>query len=103
MWHCLREPDGHRPAESWGRFAPRRDEVPGFALRGSRRAAASVQRTPRSVESAPPGPEFASPFRSVPIVCEESAPDRSEEHTSELQSRRDLVCRLLLEKKKKTL
>src|SRR5438874_7384746 len=34
-----------------------------------------------------------------------SAPDsksctRSEEHTSELQSRRDLVCRLLLEKKK---
>src|SRR5690349_24993907 len=29
------------------------------------------------------------------------APSRSEEHTSELQSRRDLVCRLLLEKKKK--
>src|SRR5690349_24081733 len=28
--------------------------------------------------------------------------DRSEEHTSELQSRRDLVCRLLLEKKKTT-
>src|SRR5207249_10849703 len=29
--------------------------------------------------------------------------DRSEEHTSELQSRFDLVCRLLLEKKKKTI
>src|SRR2546422_10730756 len=29
--------------------------------------------------------------------------DRSEEHTSELQSRLHLVCRLLLEKKKKTL
>src|SRR5436309_8311909 len=28
---------------------------------------------------------------------------RSEEHTSELQSREKLVCRLLLEKKKKTL
>src|SRR5690606_40099610 len=28
--------------------------------------------------------------------------DRSEEHTSELQSRENLVCRLLLEKKKKT-
>src|SRR3954471_25099145 len=27
---------------------------------------------------------------------------RSEEHTSELQSRRDIVCRLLLEKKKKS-
>src|SRR5690606_41850103 len=29
------------------------------------------------------------------------APCRSEEHTSELQSRENLVCRLLLEKKKK--
>src|SRR5947207_15955060 len=29
------------------------------------------------------------------------APARSEEHTSELQSHSDLVCRLLLEKKKK--
>src|SRR5690349_23855860 len=29
-------------------------------------------------------------------------PRRSEEHTSELQSRRDLVCRLLLEKKNHT-
>src|SRR2546422_6705372 len=29
-------------------------------------------------------------------------PKRSEEHTSELQSRLHLVCRLLLEKKKKT-
>src|SRR2546430_134129 len=29
-------------------------------------------------------------------------PDRSEEHTSELQSQSNLVCRLLLEKKKKT-
>src|SRR6266511_6169815 len=28
-------------------------------------------------------------------------PSRSEEHTSELQSRENLVCRLLLEKKKK--
>src|SRR5690349_24887736 len=33
--------------------------------------------------------------------CEVRGPGpRSEEHTSELQSRRDLVCRLLLEKKK---
>src|SRR5438874_7116178 len=34
-------------------------------------------------------------------ASENSAKARSEEHTSELQSRRDLVCRLLLEKKKK--
>src|SRR2546422_5768095 len=32
---------------------------------------------------------------------EVAAPARSEEHTSELQSRLHLVCRLLLEKKKK--
>src|SRR3712207_7242753 len=32
----------------------------------------------------------------------EAARRRSEEHTSELQSRQYLVCRLLLEKKKKT-
>src|SRR5438034_8211612 len=31
----------------------------------------------------------------------EAHPERSEEHTSELQSHSDLVCRLLLEKKKK--
>src|SRR5204862_6709392 len=33
-------------------------------------------------------------------IPDTSPPSRSEEHTSELQSRRDLVCRLLLEKKK---
>src|SRR5204862_988258 len=37
------------------------------------------------------------PPRGARLVQE---PVRSEEHTSELQSRRDLVCRLLLEKKK---
>src|SRR2546421_4247826 len=36
--------------------------------------------------------------RGVRILCDY----RSEEHTSELQSRSDLVCRLLLEKKKPT-
>src|SRR5207302_8609807 len=36
------------------------------------------------------------PFRVPAIGCV-----RSEEHTSELQSRENLVCRLLLEKKKK--
>src|SRR5207249_11214034 len=35
------------------------------------------------------------------VVCMRPSGKRSEEHTSELQSRFDLVCRLLLEKKKK--
>src|SRR5437868_11330595 len=39
-------------------------------------------------------------FRAQPGICSEDFA-RSEEHTSELQSRFDLVCRLLLEKKKK--
>src|SRR5207249_5757243 len=38
------------------------------------------------------------PYRLVPFIIQQ----RSEEHTSELQSRFDLVCRLLLEKKKTT-
>src|SRR5438874_10680363 len=37
---------------------------------------------------------------SVALFDEDCNAVRSEEHTSELQSRRDLVCRLLLEKKK---
>src|SRR5690242_21542483 len=35
------------------------------------------------------------------LVVDDGSPDRSEEHTSELQSHVNLVCRLLLEKKKK--
>src|SRR5579883_3252985 len=39
--------------------------------------------------------------RSIPATM--CRPARSEEHTSELQSRENLVCRLLLEKKKRLL
>src|SRR5256886_8632013 len=40
---------------------------------------------------------------SVPIIRQWGTQGRSEEHTSELQSQSNLVCRLLLEKKKTTL
>src|SRR2546422_7785777 len=43
-----------------------------------------------------------SQAESIDITLEENTGVRSEEHTSELQSRLHLVCRLLLEKKKKT-
>src|SRR5438067_9887823 len=48
----------------------------------------------------PPGalPAELEPLTTKPLIAVEN---RSEEHTSELQSRFDLVCRLLLEKKKK--
>src|SRR5690349_24190723 len=45
-----------------------------------------------------PLPEEPDPLRSCPLRGRLLR--RSEEHTSELQSRRDLGCRLLLEKKK---
>src|SRR2546422_6252712 len=46
--------------------------------------------------------DAASGFRDFDgIVCRAVVQERSEEHTSELQSRLHLVCRLLLEKKKR--
>src|SRR3989442_9339480 len=45
----------------------------------------------------------ATPGEIAQSVRHSSAQTRSEEHTSELQSRPHLVCRLLLEKKKKRL
>src|SRR3712207_6855364 len=41
------------------------------------------------------------PHRGRPLPAQHEDAGRSEEHTSELQSRQYLVCRLLLEKKKK--
>src|SRR5438034_7506234 len=40
--------------------------------------------------------------RALELGCDVMTEKRSEEHTSELQSHSDLVCRLLLEKKKRT-
>src|SRR5438034_6035897 len=57
---------------------------------------------PSSTASAPSrcSPRGPSP-RPTTIAPTPPARPRSEEHTSELQSHSDLVCRLLLEKKKK--
>src|SRR5690554_7406097 len=46
-------------------------------------------------------PAKAAPKPAAKPTSADAAPSRSEEHTSELQSRPHLVCRLLLEKKKK--
>src|SRR3989440_1614996 len=54
------------------------------------------------VEEPPPAVETVSPEgRGEKRPRPDREGIRSEEHTSELQSRSDLVCRLLLEKKKK--
>src|SRR5574340_1644068 len=65
-----------------------------------------IRRPPRSTLF-----PYTTLFRSIPAPPPGSSPPgilrfaqhsaRSEEHTSELQSPKDIVCRLLLEKKKK--
>src|SRR5690606_41749247 len=71
------------------RADPRRSCRRSSGRRGGRRGRCPPS-CRRRTRTAPPAP----PVRR--------APSRSEEHTSELQSRENLVCRLLLEKKKTT-
>src|SRR3712207_7818986 len=75
----LREVDGKRTAR------PRSGEAPHDLL--------DVAHPHREVSGSRASLPKPSPLRTAP---------RSEEHTSELQSRQYLVCRLLLEKKKKS-
>src|SRR2546429_3112892 len=56
----------------------------------------------RSVQPRP-SVNLATGAVTAAVISTPSVASRSEEHTSELQSRLHLVCRLLLEKKKKTL
>src|SRR2546429_877136 len=76
-----------------------RTTLPPAALSGT------IQRVVREVDAAVPvvrlrdmDSVFAESIRRPRLLAQL----RSEEHTSELQSRLHLVCRLLLEKKKKT-
>src|SRR6266436_913059 len=62
--------------------------------------AEAARRQARVAEEAAGNGEKLGPLHGVPLSIKSSI-ERSEEHTSELQSRLHLVCRLLLEKKKK--
>src|SRR2546421_5353837 len=88
------------------RRPPRSTLFPPTPLFRSRRAA--FRHRPDAVERLRPFSYPRYPQRNPPPVpsntifsSRHTAATRSEEHTSELQSRSDLVCRLLLEKKKK--
>src|SRR3989440_12047889 len=76
--------------------------VVGLYLRERRREAEALAQSPAVVRAALDGSQQAIsrrlPQLDTPTL--EQMFNRSEEHTSELQSRSDLVCRLLLEKKK---
>src|SRR5690625_6213813 len=69
------------------------------------REAVIVERFGKFKGVAHAGLNFKAPFVdsiTKPISLRVQQLERSEEHTSELQSRGHLVCRLLLEKKKQT-
>src|SRR5437660_7939065 len=58
---------------------------------------------PAQQQQNPDSPKATNPAQQAPqagVTIAVDVPIRSEEHTSELQSRGHLVCRLLLEKKK---
>src|SRR5204863_9615536 len=74
-----------------GRLPPP-GRLPGLRSQVDRQDAASPARRQGDRRHVHGHPRRTGPVRDA---------ERSEEHTSELQSRRDLVCRLLLEKKKK--
>src|SRR3712207_7864661 len=86
-----------------------------FRTSGGAHVEPSLVDRPHRRPRAPGGGRGASPRRHAPgdqrarrtdraavgrLVRGEPHPTRSEEHTSELQSRQYIVCRLLLEKKK---
>src|SRR5438132_9926828 len=62
-------------------------------------AAAKLRQAPATARRCPTENALLIPPRRVGLAAGRPAV-RSEEHTSELQSHSDLVCRLLLEKKK---
>src|SRR3712207_7195792 len=64
-------------------------------VRDAEQQEARAEQRPHPVDPPPAEGEHAHDERG-----EQQVADRSEEHTSELQSRQYLVCRLLLEKKK---
>src|SRR5256886_15592695 len=75
------------------RRPPRSTLFPYTTLFRSPSTCSAANRARTSIRRSPP--DFSSPVGSL-------RRSRSEEHTSELQSQSNLVCRLLLEKKKKT-
>src|SRR2546428_2393115 len=73
------------------------------SLRGSERGDKCSDGPPAELSRLQKPPSSQRWARRMEVFVTVRAQQRSEEHTSELQSRSDLVCRLLLEKKKKKL
>src|SRR5207248_8361463 len=65
-------------------------------------ASAAAHDWPEAISQLKQALQICGNCRALPLLHKDLGLIRSEEHTSELQSPYDLVCRLLLEKKKKT-
>src|SRR3712207_8486489 len=76
------------------------DALPIFAPRGTHRPLERRGRGPHECRRHAHHVARPSHLRASPALPRRHRDRRSEEHTSELQSRQYLVCRLLLEKKK---
>src|SRR5216684_4288220 len=87
--HC--PGSGRRSRNGCGRSPGSR---PAAGARGRTTGTGAASRSPRQAAPGCPVPSAERPCRRA------AQARRSEEHTSELQSRLHLVCRLLLEKKK---
>src|SRR5207247_9061782 len=99
---CVPAAGRERCAHSLRGVSSERGELHRTRLAGydARNALTMLMRAARAAGRKPPTtPITTANTRARAITPGESA--RSEEHTSELQSRVDLVCRLLLEKKKR--
>src|SRR3712207_7638046 len=71
-----------------------------YLLGGTKLARLGDASPPAGALSCPRGALRRGWFAILPVLLDKELSMRSEEHTSELQSRQYLVCRLLLEKKK---
>src|SRR5690606_40360991 len=89
-------PSSTAPSE---RLAPTTEALVESPITTSTPSLLMLRRRPSAVR--PPTTGWGSSFQS-PLWYSRLPASRSEEHTSELQSRENLVCRLLLEKKDET-
>src|SRR5437773_8817010 len=80
-------------------FSPALSQQHGYLHAGVTTAIADSANGYAALTLTPPGYEVLAVEFKINLMAPARAP-RSEEHTSELQSHHDLVCRLLLEKKK---
>src|SRR5215813_2300768 len=98
-WSYVRSSSGTE-GENWPALLNRRSSLPNSSFVLVKTARTDAGSPTWEVTASIRTPE-ARPSVAVTSSGSERRPDRSEEHTSELQSRPHLVCRLLLEKKKK--